>query len=307
MISDDTPIGAPPRRRNGLRTIAVIVVVAFLAGLLAMGFAVRHYHWFAGSAATTAATGTPPQSARTALAPASAPNGVTPVADLDTLAAREAALAARISDLETRTATVDTQASAASGNATRAEGLLIAFAARRALDRGLGLGYIEVQLRERFGATQPRSVATIIQASRAPVTIEDLRLGLSSIAPDLVTGPTNAGWGPSLKSAFSNLIVLHKEDSPSPRPSDRLERARRMLEGGQVEAALAEVARLPGAAKADAWTSAARRYVDSRHALDVIETAAIMGQASRPGAPADAAAGQGPSFEVGEPDSGAGG
>src|SRR3546814_3562519 len=33
--------------------------------------------------------------------------------------------------------------------------LLIAFAARRALDRGLSLGYLEAQLRLRFGDDQP--------------------------------------------------------------------------------------------------------------------------------------------------------
>jgi thioredoxin-like negative regulator of GroEL len=65
-------------------------------------------------------------------------------------------------------------------------------------------------------------------------------------------------------------------------PTDRLARARRLLEAGQVEAARAEVARLPGAAQAGNWMAAARRYVVARQALDVIENTALIGQAGQP-------------------------
>src|SRR3546814_655051 len=171
--------------------------------------------------------------------------------DLNSLNAREAALAARLADLEARAATIDTKAEQAGGNATRAEGMLVAFAARRALDRGLGLGYVEGQLRQRFGATQPRAVATIIQASRNPVTADDLRLGLTSIGNDLVSGGDARGWFDRLRAELSSLVVIHKEGTLSSRPSDRLARARYLIEAGQVESALAEVRRLPGAPRAD--------------------------------------------------------
>src|SRR3546814_16914803 len=75
------------------------------------------------------------------------------------------------------------QAASASGNATRAEGLLIAFAARRALDRGLSLGYLEAQLRLRFGDDQPTAVKTIIDTARAPITLDQLRRELHALAP----------------------------------------------------------------------------------------------------------------------------
>ncbi len=82
----------------------------------------------------------------------------------------------------------------------------------------------------------------------------------------------------SLRRELGNLIVLHRADTPSPLPADRLTRARRTLEAGHVEAALAEVARMPGADSAERWTTAARRYIGARQALDTIETAAILGQ-----------------------------
>jgi len=276
MASDD-PFSLPRRRR--WPGAFLLYTLVFVAGVLLAALAIARWGdrlpW---RAAPQAPAATKPLPATSTAARIDA------TANIDTLAAREAALAARLADLEARSAAIDSKADAASGNATRAEGLLVAFAARRAIDRGIGLGYIEGQLRDRFGATQPRAVATVIRAARSPVTIEDLRLGLDSIAPDLVSGGHEALWS-GLRNALSNLIVLHKEGSPSPRPSARMARARRLLEAGQVEAALAEIERLPGASGAQRWLAAAHRYINVRRALDVIETAAILGQ----GAPVAAA------------------
>ena len=148
---------------------------------------------------------------------------------------------------------------------------------RVCVDRGLALGYLEGQLRARFGGTQPAAVAAIIRAARMPVTIEDLRLGIDTIAPDLATGASRDGWIASLRRELSGLIVVRREGTPSPRPSDRLDRIRRLLDARQVEAAMAEVARLPGAPQAERWTTAAARYVEAHRALDTIEAAAITG------------------------------
>lgn len=288
---DDTaprPIDAPPPGRNG-RMIAVAVLVAFLLGLGAMTLLMRGYErWFgtettAQAAPQTAIAPQQPPAATTfsPAAPLSASGAQT--ADLEQLQAREVALNGRIAELEARLANTATAAQSASGNANRAEGLLIAFAARRALDRGLGLGYIEGQLRERFGPTQPQAVATVVAASRQPVTLEDLREGILAITPQLKTGNTSDGWWASLRREVTDLIVVRRSDTPSPRPDNRLVRARRMLDAGQVEGALAEVARLPGAEAGDRWIAAARRYSEARRALDAIETAAILGQGRDPG------------------------
>jgi hypothetical protein len=288
-MSDDLPIITPPPQAQGWRTAAILGGIAFLAGLAAMALGLRYYdQWFGTKPVATvtlplASTGNGQQTP-VLIVPGNGPAARPPI-DLDALSRREAELSARLADIEARTASVGTAAETASGYATRAEGLMIAFAARRALDRGLGLGYIEDQLRTRFGASQPRAVATIIQAAREPVTIEDLRVGLDGIAPELMTGAAN-GWWTSFRREMGNLIVLHRAGTPSPLPADRLARAKRMLEAGQVEPALAEVARTPGAAEADRWTSAARRYIGARQALDVIESAAILGQAGGTPAPA---------------------
>ena len=268
------PVAAPARAGIGARTLLVMLLLALVAGLLLAGFLFSRWDgwrgWFGGNAPARVTATAAPQ-------PLAAPGVTTPdpyvVAEIAT---REAQLSARIGALESRLSIIDTRAAAASGNAARAEGLLVAFASRRALDRGLGLGYLETQLRERFGDTQPRAVAVTLQAARNPVTLEALRIGLDELAPELTTPSTETNWLDAVQRELSSLVVLRKTGTPSPRSTDRLMRARRMLESGQVDGALAEVARLPGAEKARAWMTAAGRYVQARRALDVLETAAIV-------------------------------
>ena len=266
------------RRRNPVPVIAATVLIAFLAGLATMAVLSARYHW--ASATATVAPAAPkiiPVVVRPALP---APTVAT---DPATLAGRETLLAAQLAAIEARTASVGVDATAASGQAGRAEAMLIAFAARRAIDRGLQLGALEAPLQTRFGPTQPQAVRLILGASREPLTLEDLRAGLELLSTNLVAG--SGGWLPVLRRELGSLIVIHDAGMPSSAPADRLARIRRLVETGQVEAALAEVARMPGANDAGNWIAAARRYVDVHHALDSIETAAILGQASPAAAP----------------------
>ena len=66
----------------------------------------------------------------------------------------------------------------AEGSAGRADALLVAFAARRAIDRGVALGYLETLLVDRFGSRHPRAVATIVTgvARAGPAQRADRRL-----------------------------------------------------------------------------------------------------------------------------------
>ncbi|RDE06163.1 hypothetical protein DVW87_12735 [Sphingomonas aracearum] len=266
-----------------MRGLAWAVLLAFALGLAAMAAAMHYYaRWTATKAPTAGAAPAAAQPVVIVPAQGTRPGGPGPVIDLDELSTREGELSRQLAGLEARTASVGQSAAVASGNATRAEAMLIAFAARRQIDRGLPLGYLENQLVQRFGATQGPAVTTVRQAAASPVTLEDLRAGLDAIAPDLVTGASSAGWLASLRRELSSLVVLRRAGTASPMPSERLSRARRLLEAGQVGPALAEVARLPGAAQAQNWTAAARRYVDARAALDTIETSAIAGTAPAP-------------------------
>jgi hypothetical protein len=192
--------------------------------------------------------------------------------------AADPALADRLAEIQGKVDDIQDQARAATGDASRAEGLLVAFAARRALDRGSELGYIEALLRERFGQSQPQAVAMILSASRVPVTLPDLQNGLDAIAPVLAAngGASGQSWWTSFRQQVAGLIVVRRVGEPSTQPADRVARAERMLEGGQVDGALAEILRLPDHDAATKWIAMARRYLAGRGALDRIETAALL-------------------------------
>lgn len=270
----------PPATRRS-RAPLVIGILAFLGGLLLAGWVLSRWDagraWLFGAPAP-AATAAPEVQQVAATPEPLMPSESTVAVDPGTAAA----LGQRVGEIEARIDRVAERANAAGDNAARAEGLLIAFAARRAIDRGLGLGYIEGQMRQRFGGSQPQAVSTIVAASRDPITLEELQMGLDDLAPGLTSGTGDSGWWPSLRSELGNLVVVRRVGQPSPVPAERMRNARRLLGGGQVEKALVEVARLPGRAKAEQWMAAARRYIQTRRALDVIETAAIL----TPSAPA---------------------
>ena len=268
----------PARGLSPMATTVLIALLAFLGGILATVALVQlSRDRFPGETADEA-----PRAVEADPAPIpTLPEGT----DLATLNAREERLAARLDELDTRLASLDSESRVASSYANRAEGLLIAFATRRLLDRGLPLGGIEGQLRLRFGASHPEELAAILRAAADPVTLEDLRLALDSIAPQLVSGGPDEGMWARVRRLFNDMIVLRQESSPSPRPADRLRRARRVLEAGQVEAALAEIARMPGVENAESWVAAANRYIAARQALGEIELAAMQAPGAPPAPP----------------------
>lgn len=278
-MSSHAPADAsrPRGRRWGLAV--ALLLLAFVVGGLLVGYALTT-GLLAGRTAAKEAAARPAATGFTPAQPLS-PTGAPPPVDPATLVTREAALAGQLAALEARAAAVSTDAAAAGAQATRAEGLMVAFAARRAIDRGTPLGYLEEQLRTRFVAAQPRAVSVVIAAAQNPVTVEDLRQSLDTLAPLLQSGD-GGDWLAAMRREFGNLVVLRRENTPTTAPVDRLARARRLLDDGQVVAARAEVARLPGAGQASGWMGAARRYVLVHQALDVIETAAILGQAQGP-------------------------
>lgn len=272
-----SPYPDEPRPARPLRTAMIIAALAFLGGLALMAWALTQWEpmkrFVRGNDPAPVAVQT---AANRPLVAAPSSGMIAPDAPpVAPTTGQSNAVDTRISDLEGRMARIDLRAAAAAENATRAEGLLIAFAARRALDRGVALGYIEGELRDRFGPTQPRAVAAIIAGAQQPVTIEGLHQGLTAIAPDLVGGGANEGWWDSTRRTLGSLIVVRKQGTESPAADDRVERAQLHLQAGQVESALAEIARLPAREKATDWMTKARRYIEAHRALDIIEAAAL--------------------------------
>lgn len=281
----DSPALAPSRSPSGrFPSVVWLVLLAFVLGIGVTALFVSQYRqWLPKGAQamfdpTTVDGVESPPSPGAGFEPPPEAGAAARALNSDVLNARQAAIAAQLAALEARATMIDRDSHAAANNAARAEALLIAFSARRAIDRGLALGSIEPQLRKRFDVSQRRAVNTIVAGSRAPVTLEDLRVALEARGPDLATGVSTDGWWNSLRRELSSLVVIRHEGTPSPRAADRLARVRRLVDAGQVEAAATEFARLPGASMGAAWMAAARRYVQVHAALDTIETAAILGQ-----------------------------
>jgi hypothetical protein len=183
----------------------------------------------------------------------------------------------RLAAAEQRLTQLDLQAQAAAGNAARAESLLIAFATRRAVERGAELGYLSDQLRLRFGDQWPNAVSTIIEFSRNPVRPDSLVARLEGLGPQLGESSEGPSWS-AFQREIGQLFVFRRESTPSPQPQRRLERARWALEQGRYRAAIDEVKGMPGADKAESWIADADRYRKAMDALEVIETAAVLDQ-----------------------------
>lgn len=282
----DAPFAPAPARPSSARSNLLIGGIAFVGGV---GLTVAALQWHGGNEAKPSAPAPAPSTAVTTEALQPSVPSLPPGTDMATLNAREAELAGRLDQLELRLHDVDSSARVASSYATRAERLMIAFAVRRAIERGSPLGTLETQLRQRFEPDNPQAVGAVLRAAAEPVTLEDLRAALDTISNRLLAAPDETAWG-HVRRLLGDLVVLRDADAPSPRAMDRLRRARRALNEGRVEAALAEVSHMPGADSAKSWIGAARRYIDARRGLTAIEQAAATLPAVRLPAPQPAPA-----------------
>jgi hypothetical protein len=255
------------KAKRGFFWPAIVLLIAFLLGIVAAALAFRHWTSLDKLIHPT------PVNQPAVSVPVVAPR---PVVVQQPAPPSDPALDERVASIESHIDAIEARAAAASGDADRAEGLLVAFAARRALDRGQPLGFLEGMLRERFGGSDATSIAQIIAAAQRPVTLAQLQDGLEALRPTLVQRGPDEGLWQGFKHELATLFVLRRADQPSTIPAERFARAQHALEQGQVDVAAAEIARMPGAARAMDWLGQARRYMLARNALDRIETAALL-------------------------------
>jgi len=282
MPRSDDFYGLERTRPSGGRVVIAVVLLLVICGLTAAAWTFIHWKNKAGE--------TPVQ---TATSPAA--TDTQPLPGNEAAAATPTALNAQMADLEQRMIRTSVAAQSASAYANRAEAIMVAFAARRALDAGQPLDYLEGQLRLLFGEAQPKAVNTIINAAADPVTSAKLRAGLEDIGQLGDKGNPREGWWSATTRTLGSLVELRSADAPAPEPDQRLIRARRAVEGGQIDDAIKEVAALPKQPAISQWLEQARRYNEAHRALDVIEQAAILEPRNAPlVAPAGGVAGAKP-------------
>lgn len=268
-------IAPAPKRRRSARWAILLALLAFALGvagtvwLTSRGY-LESIGLIAASPTPDATNGSvdaPANGQLSALAPGEKGAG-------DTAALRNAE--ARLAMLEDRLSRLDLQASAASGNATRAESLLIAFAARRMIDRGEPLRYLADQLQLRFANSQPRAVRTIIEFAKDPVTMDQLVTRLEALSPQLSLSSHDDSFLDRAINDLNNLFTVRRQTSKVGNPNAGIDRARIMLRSGRIDEAVEQVRRLPGADAAATWIVDAQRYAEVQRALDLIETTAML-------------------------------
>jgi len=260
---------SPPRSRLSWSALLLISLALIIAGAAAATWGLARYDRAARLLGVVPATASAPRpqavvSANQSLE-AAAPAAV-----------RAAEDAVRIAQLEGRLARVENATRRAEGSAGRADALVVAFATRRAIDRGVALGYLEPILIDRFAPQHTRAVATIVTASRTPVRLDELIAEYEDLGPELRRGGPEDSWWTGFKRELGSLVEIHPADRPPTKPDARYRRALSRLSSGDVDGALAETMRLPGASRAGAWADKARRYVIAHRALDEIESSALL-------------------------------
>lgn len=277
MSTSPVPSPTSSRLKGALRGLVYFAIVALVLGIVAFGWTLQKTRQVAELQHVPSAT-----SGRNAKASVSAPPPAAPF----TLDAAEA----RMTMLETRLAEAEQRAKTARDDASRAERLLILAAARRMIDHGAQLGYLEARLQREFAPTYPRDVGLIAAGARQPVTLAQLTQELGAIADALKTAPGEEGWVGGLMTDLRGIAVVRRADAPSDAPAKRLERAQRAIARDQVDLAIREVAAMPGAPKARAWLDRAKRYVAVHGALDRLEAVTILNPQPAPAPAAEAAA-----------------
>jgi hypothetical protein len=245
----------------------LVALVLILIGAAAAIWALAHYQPVARVLGVVPPTPPPAE----VLKPAAAPPPAAAVQPAPAVAEK-----ARIAELEDRLNRVENATQRAVGSAGRADALVVAFAARRAIDRGVALGYLENLLIQRFGPQHQAAVATVITASHQPVRLEDLTAQYEALGPELRRGGPQDSWWTSFKREIGSVIEVHRAERPAVNPEARYNRALQRLSSGDVDQALAETMRLPGAPRAADWIAKARRYIAAHRALDEIESAALL-------------------------------
>lgn len=252
-----------------------VLLLLLGAGLAVWGLS----KWQAGARFLGVAPEPPPP--RLSMVPGAAPVVVpAPVVPAPDYAARLAGIEARLSNVENAT-------QQAQGSAGRADNLLVAFAARRAIERGAPLGYLEPLLIQRFGTRNQGAVTTVISSGRQPDTLDQLTGDFQGLR-ERVEGPApDEGLWTGFKRELGSLVAIRRADRPSPSPAARYGRALDALRSGKVAVALAETLRMPGAGRPEvqAWIDRARRMASVDAALDQLESQALIGGAPSGPAP----------------------
>lgn len=164
----------------------------------------------------------------------------------------------------------------AAQDAQTAQSVMLAAAARRAIETGQALGPLEPPLRARFGQSYPGPVEALVATSARPVTLTRLQQDFGRIEGALASDPAAASdWWASVKSAIDSIASVRRAGEAHVDPAAQTALAAQRLANGDVAGAAAILARLPPSPAATGWLADARRYRAAQAAIAQIEAAAL--------------------------------
>jgi hypothetical protein len=222
------------------RSIAAMVALAFIGGIIAFG-------WFTYDGAMPWVT---------------AESKAKPVA-----------VARAVSSPELTSIPAFIPAQPVVADSARTEAMLLSIATRRAVENGKPLGDLLPRLQKTFGQTHPKALATLSETGEQPLSNAALLSEFEQFAPKLVR-PAGTGW-PRIQYEFTTMFILRRGDQAISPSTARLARVRQNLIAGDVAAALRLVRAMPGAANGADWIVKAQKAVTVMDALDSIDRAAI--------------------------------
>jgi hypothetical protein len=223
-----------------LRSIAALLVLAFVGGAIAFG-------WFASD-------GNAPWMASDSKIKAPLASPVVPKVDASSVPAF-----------------IPTQPVVA--DSAHTEAMLLAIAARRAVENGKSLYTLLPRLQKAFGQTNPKALATLAESGEQPLSNAALLAEFETLGPQLAR-PAGTGWD-RIRYELETLFVIRRGDrAPSP-SSARLERIKQNLILGETATALRLVRGLPGAPNGADWIAKANKAVAVKVALDTLDNAAM--------------------------------
>lgn len=279
MSTQYEKINPAPSGGMKFRTIVILLLIAFVGGTIAAGWAITKYDMFQSSSENDAIiVDSDAVSNEAPLAsdlPTNQPSEPRQNVENKNDTVNDQLINERVDSLDDRLSRINVQAQQASGNADRTESMLIAFSARRAIDSGSALGYVENELRLKFGNSNPDDVRAIIDASSNPVRLATLENQLDIESEILLSPSSDASTWDVVKKEFGELFVIRKAGSQPPQPERRLARIKTSLANRDVKTAILEMEQMPGADNARDWIALAKRYLRVQQALDAVEKTAI--------------------------------
>lgn len=278
MNANYEKINPSPNGGIKFRTIILFLLIAFIGGTVAAGWAITKYDLFQTNVENEAIV-VDQDAISNEQAVAAEPSNNQSVATRENIenqndTINEQLINERVDSLDDRLSRINVQAQQA-GNADRTESMLIAFSARRAIDSGSALGYVENELRLKFGNSNPNDVRTIVEAGNNPVRLATLQNQLDIASEILLSPSSDASTWDIIQKELGELFVIRKAGSQPPQPERRLARIKTALANRDVKTAILEMEQMPGADNADEWIALAKRYVKVQQALDAVEKTAI--------------------------------